>query len=515
MSISLPQRSVSVALSPTLALVMFALAVCGLVDMGLTLWVIAGPPLGKSDSFFLELAELIAGLLVVGVAAVLYPSTARVGLPFAFIVLAWHTGFQISFSDTVPTVLSALDVIVPIVFLVALAGKWYASSGSGSIARGFFVRFRVFGVFCAWGLALALARGTDPAAMLMNLKAFTIYPLLALLVPWCIRETRHLYLSVGFLLALVTQRALVGILHGRSSGITTILTNGSVASRINGNFASVNQYAFYIMSGLLLSVALIAAGRSPRVRLLLIAPVGLLSIALILTFSRGAWLGSVVGLCVLALFLHLQRLAGLLALLGLIFVVVQIAQPGASSVANVRLHASTTTDSSLGERQAFYALGEQVVIHYPFGAGWGAGFYIDASGLQTDHDPNDWPWYHNDYLQLAVQVGIPGLLAFAWMFVFIFRRAAQTARLVRGRGEFAVIVGLISALTGMLVQAFTDQFFWRTDIAPHIWIVVGLLLAAINLAPTSIASEAADTGTASHADVDPLMTRAHSPVPAQ
>ena len=35
--------------------------------------------------------------------------------------------------------------------------------------------------------------------------------------------------------------------------------------------------------------------------------------------------------------------------------------------------------------------------------------------------------------------------------------------------------GLTAAFLGMLVQAATDQFLWHADIAPHIWIMGGLL----------------------------------------
>jgi putative inorganic carbon (hco3(-)) transporter len=240
------------------------------------------------------------------------------------------------------------------------------------------------------------------------------------------------------------------------------------------------------MSGLLIAVALIVAGRSQRLRIVLSGAVLVMGIALLLTLSRGAWLGTVAGLCVLAIFLRLRRLAALLGLLAFVFVAIQLAQPGSSTIVSVRLNATAQTDPTLGERQGYYALGEQVLLHYPFGAGWGAAFILGPSGLQADHNPNDWPWYHNDYLQLATQVGIPGLIAFAWIFLYVFRRAVQTSRRVRNRGEFAVIVGLVAALAGMLVQAGTDQFFWRTDIAPHIWILVGLLLAATNLTNSSL-----------------------------
>jgi O-antigen ligase len=122
-----------------------------------------------------------------------------------------------------------------------------------------------------------------------------------------------------------------------------------------------------------------------------------------------------------------------------------------------------------------------VIRHYPLGAGWGAAFFRTPNGLTPGTTNVDWPWYHDDYLQLATEVGIPGLAVFLWLWLVLLRRGLRAYYRSRDTLQGALIVGLIASLFAMLVQAATDQIFWHADVGPHIWIIAGLLLAAATL----------------------------------
>jgi O-antigen ligase len=149
------------------------------------------------------------------------------------------------------------------------------------------------------------------------------------------------------------------------------------------------------------------------------------------------------------------------------------------SAADLVLLRSTSSDNSLGERVSYTTLGFTVIRHYPLGAGWGA--YFRFLGTELVPNPRQLPWYHNDYLQLATEIGVLGLLVFGWIWLAVLRLGLTALRRTRDIYQHAVIAGLFITVVAMLVQAATDQFFWRSDIAPHIWIVAGLLLAAVNL----------------------------------
>jgi len=162
-------------------------------------------------------------------------------------------------------------------------------------------------------------------------------------------------------------------------------------------------------------------------------------------------------------------------------VVLAIAVTADHHLANIVLNRATTyTDSSTVERQQWTQMGVQVVKEFPLGAGWGAAFFETPSGPQTW--PTGYPWYHDDYLQLATEIGIPGMLGFIWLLaavLFVGYRAFRCAKTLTKR---CAIAGLMAGVLAGCVQATLDQFFWLAAIAPFIWINAGLLLGAAMLA---------------------------------
>lgn len=464
---------------PIPVLVLAGLLVCGLLDVALVAFIVVGPPAGKTTSFFLELVLLVGGLIVTGAGVLFYPARARAAIPYIFLVLAWHTGLQISLSDQRPVVITAFDVLVPIVLFLALVARWDADPRVSLLTQRYWRLLGIFAIFSAWGVCLALLRDVNTGAFLMNFKAFTIYPVITLIMLWCIQSWRQLYATTAVFLALVLERAFLGVIGHSGTQNNTILSTGQIAGRSNGDFAAVNHYAFYIMSGMLLVAVLVVASRSPRLRLFLLAPLLLLIFGLIATLSRGAFVSSAIGLVVLALFLTRRRAVALLAVVLLTFAAVQILHPGSATLVSARLH---TFDNSTQARLDYLSLGEAVILHYPLGAGWGAAFDQTPAGLVESHNPDtDWPWYHDDYIQLATEVGLPGLIAFLWTWFWVVRAGIRAYRGARESPHAPIVLGLLIAVLAMLADAFTDQFFWRSDIAPHIWIVGGLLLAAISL----------------------------------
>ncbi|MDQ2744527.1 MAG: O-antigen ligase family protein [Chloroflexota bacterium] len=448
------------------------LSLCAVLDFGLLRWIQVGPPGGKGDIFFLEFALLLVGAGIFGVTVLTMPDRLRPAIPAVFAILAWHTGFQVNLSGDDILVVSAFDALVPLIALLALAGHWQRDvfPGYAQIVRA----LAVFWIFCVWGTGLALARGVDPVPFLANLKSFIIYPLIALLIPLCIGTWKQLYVAAGLMLALVSERALEGMREGASSVTKTLLTNGQVVARIDGHMDSVNQYACYLMTGLLVMAAIIVLARSHRLRLVTALPALAVAAALLLTLSRGAWLATAVGIVVLASLSGARRALGLVAVALIAWAVLLAVQPHAATLVAGRIG---RYDNSIQARQSYLTLGMHVIEQYPLGAGWGAAFVETPTGLQPS---NQAPWYHNDYLQLGSEIGIPGLLAFLALWLILLRLTRRAVLRLQGT-QRAISAGLLAACCGLLLQAGTEQMFWRANIAPHFWIVAGFAMAAANL----------------------------------
>jgi hypothetical protein len=311
-----------------------AALLCAVIDGGLLAWIKIGPPGNKGSLFFVELVILLAIGTIMLSAALLVPEKARVAAPFLFILLAWHTGFQIQLGSD-KFVLTVFDVLVPLTLIMALVGRWYLSMPAPSWFQLHWRAMAMFWAFCFWGLALAIMRVIDVSPLIANLKSFVLYPLILILLPMCIRTWKQLYLAVGLLVALVAERALDG-LHEAVSGsysfkIYDLLPNGQLVHRIDGHMAGSNQYATYLVSGAMICLALVAASRMKRLILLLVPVLGFMGLALLLTFSRGAWIGTAVAILALIFILRPKRGVTVLAILVVIVLAVEILYPEAKT----------------------------------------------------------------------------------------------------------------------------------------------------------------------------------------
>lgn len=457
-----------------------ALALGIVLDFALISWIRAGPPAGKGELFFLELVVMIAAALVVSATAVIAPETARRVTPFLFVALAWHTGFQVSLDPSGQFVISVFDVLVPLCLFLGLLGRWYLT---GSEAKSWFQEhwrlMAVFWAFSLWGLIVAISRDVDPAPMLANFKSLLFYPLIVVVLPWCIRSWKQLYWVIGLMAALIFERTLDGLYQAATrevSKFVTELAHGNLIYRIDGHMAATNQYAAYLVTGGLVLLGLLAASRlRPAVRFALIVPMALMGLALLLTYSRGAWLGMAVGLIALLLILRPGRAAFALAAVVVVAFVVEVVHPGAGSQILLR---ANDFDHSIAVRENYQSLGFQVVQRFPLGAGWGAWFQRTPGGVQPI---SGFPWYHDDYLQMATEIGIPGLLSMLAILGSLVSLGWRTSRRVIDPTKMAVVAGLTAAFIALLVQTATDQFLWHADIAPHIWIVAGLLVSSVVL----------------------------------
>jgi O-antigen ligase len=97
---------------------------------------------------------------------------------------------------------------------------------------------------------------------------------------------------------------------------------------------------------------------------------------------------------------------------------------------------------------------------------------------------------HNVYLQYAVDLGVPGLILFLWLFVSVFRRVRRVRRLSKRdstlRGIGAAAAGVQTALCAFAVAAL----FYPVAYQFYFFLIAGLALAIDNVWRTTIAAHA-------------------------
>lgn len=84
---------------------------------------------------------------------------------------------------------------------------------------------------------------------------------------------------------------------------------------------------------------------------------------------------------------------------------------------------------------------------------------------------------HNFVLNFWSETGLLGLISFIWLiamlYYFCFRYIAANDVRVAGRAE---VLGLLSALTVLLIHGLVDVPFFKNDLAILFWLIVGMII---------------------------------------
>lgn len=79
---------------------------------------------------------------------------------------------------------------------------------------------------------------------------------------------------------------------------------------------------------------------------------------------------------------------------------------------------------------------------------------------------------HNEYLQIAVTIGIPALLVYLLLLFSVYRKAIQALK-VANKQQKLIICTLLAVITGYLVQAIFNISV--VSVAPILWMLLGIV----------------------------------------
>lgn len=314
------------------------------------------------------------------------------------------------------------------------------------------------------------------------------------------RETRLIVLLI--LLAGISQ-ALLGIYQffGRVGPEGFLLFDRFL--RAHGTFEQPNPYGGYL--GLILPLAyslLIASFKIQdtgyKIRACILHPAtcilfygvacAVIAIALIMTWSRGAWLGFIAAFIAMNM-VRSRRAAALfaLALILLSFVIVMgglqllpeaIIQRfldflpflGGVDISRVEV---TPANFAVMERLAHWQAGWDMFSEHPW-LGVGIGNYepvYPAYALPYWDDPLGHA--HNYYLNIAAEAGLVGLSAYLILWAAVLWQAWRAVRRTSGYWQ-GVAVGILGILTHLAVHNFFDNLYVH-GMYVHVAILLGLL----------------------------------------
>ncbi len=251
------------------------------------------------------------------------------------------------------------------------------------------------------------------------------------------------------------------------------------------------------------------AGQRPGRRLswcltgLTVLSLTIMAVVLILTKSRGAFFGAIVGLALVVAYRFVVSTMALapaatrrwplstpwpwvgLALLALGGIVVgtALARP-ARVVQIVTVLAASPVVGGWPGRLELWSRALDAIADFPL-TGIGLGTfqqvvplrypYVVLAGSETAISHA-----HNLFLQVAVDLGLPGLVAFIALLGVSLAVTVQTVRryTARRRGDLALqTAGLGAGLVAVSVHGLIDAVSWNTKPAIFIWVIMGLIMA--------------------------------------
>lgn len=246
-----------------------------------------------------------------------------------------------------------------------------------------------------------------------------------------------------------------------------------IAGYHGGMASNPNDLALTLNLLLPLAVALVAQARSVAARLLVVGVVACYVAGVVVTFSRGGFVTLVtIFTCYIVAFFRRAQWRAVLGCLALAAVAIAAFPEGYAG----RLATMTAIDSdATGSAQARWTdtlAALQCIEERPI-VGSGIGMNILALGEQRGDTGRA---VHNVYLQYAVELGLPGLALFLWLYASCLRTVASAARAAeaaRASGVRAIADGVRVSLLAFGVAALFHPVAYQF----YFYLIAGLAVA--------------------------------------
>ncbi|SFL68074.1 O-antigen ligase family protein [Pelosinus propionicus] len=230
-----------------------------------------------------------------------------------------------------------------------------------------------------------------------------------------------------------------------------------------------------LLAGFLVTMMAIASGmgykaQENKYKIVYSALVILFGGCLILTYSRGAWL-SVLAIVAMYGMLCNRKIFWLLLLLPV------IAFFAHDALLERLMSIMNPTDTSSTLRLALWESTIAMIVNKPFlGIGWGAYWMVYPDYDFFINNPNTKIFHaHNMYLNIAAEIGIPGLITFLTIMYGHLRLALSSVR-ESIRWSSGIMLGIVGAIFGLIVNGFTDYVMFNIQLSMLFWLLNALIV---------------------------------------
>jgi len=231
-----------------------------------------------------------------------------------------------------------------------------------------------------------------------------------------------------------------------------------------------------LLAGFLVTMMAIGASMGYKAvtikgRAILFGLVAMFGVCLILTYSRGAWLSLLAVIGVYGMLCN-RKIFWLLLLLPVAMFC------GHDAILERIMSIINPTDTSSTLRIALWESTIAMIMDKPLlGIGWGSywlvypeyDFFLNNANVKIFHA-------HNMYLNIAAEIGIPGLIAFLSIMYGHVRLALSVLSGEVESWSSGLMLGIIAAIGGIIINGLTDYVMFNIQLSMLYWLLNGLIV---------------------------------------
>ena len=286
---------------------------------------------------------------------------------------------------------------------------------------------------------------------------------------------------LGFLFAGIVFTALFGFaqrIMGVSvdASLTDVNLNPNMPGRVFSTFENPNNYAELLVLTMPLCFVFCTGIQNRRMKVLSFLLLACVFGALLMTYSRSCWVSFALAVAVF-LFLYDKRLLPLALVVGLAAIPLL-----PSSVLDRILTIGSQNDTSNAYRIYIWdAVLQMIRWDWFTGVGLGPANFKTVYTLYADPYAITAPHSHMLYLELWVELGLAGVIAFFWLMFDLLRSAVRAAKRTAEPYLRYVLYACISSFVGIAFSCIAEYIWFYPRVLFAFFLVAGILKATVHL----------------------------------
>jgi O-antigen ligase len=306
--------------------------------------------------------------------------------------------------------------------------------------------------------ALCVIGSADPALSGLEFLRTTAAILMFFMVDRILEQTD----APQRVLAAVFGAAIIPVLLGLGGpavGVSLVETKDRV-ERVTSTFVGANAFSYFLVFLSLMALGL-AFYAKPKLRWPLLGFAGILTLTLVLTYTRTAWIAFAAGAMVLGAFAGRKVLIAMVVVLVLSVLFVPAIGDRFQELGSDNTY-NTYRRDSLEWRIAYWTDIIPLANANP----------VTGIGLKMTSEVAD-KLPHNDYLRSYVEMGLVGLAAFITVLVAMIRTPWKALKIATDPLQRGILLGFLSIGVALAVASLADNLINQVVVLWYVFALAG------------------------------------------